>query len=309
MNNYFPGVIGQQKVKDTLSFHIDSYNETGVIDPLLFVAAKGVGKTYFCTKVGAALKKDMMEIHGGTIKSKDQFISQILMDLPEGDEGKTIFIDEFHAIPVKVAELFLTLFNGLSKNKGVLNYDEIEIVIDFTKISFLFATTERDKIFSPLLDRLSMISFEEYTQNEIGRIVKLHSGTTSIEDLVLDELSQYCRGNARSAEHLGRYIIKYCGIHKKEEFLTSDVAAMTKALNFYPLGLNQQEISILKFILNSGIKGITLTSLSSKTGFDAKPQQALEKYLLKMGLMDIDGRRHITKAGIDYLNKIEENEL
>lgn len=305
--NYFPGVIGQQKVKDTLSFHLDSYKETNVIDPLLFVAPKGVGKTYFCSKVGAALKKDMAEIHGGTIRSKDQFISQILMDLPKEEKGKTVFIDEFHAVPDKVAELFLTLFNGLSKNVGILNYDEMEIVIDFTKISFLFATTERDKIFSPLLDRLSVISFEEYTPNEVGQIVKLNTPDISIEDMVLDELSQYCRGNARSAEHLGRYIIKYCGIHKRDVFSSEDTLSMTKALNLYPLGLNEQEVTILKFIKNSGIKGITLTSLSSKTGFDPKPQQAMEKYPLKMGLMDIDGRRHLTRLGIDYLESIGDD--
>jgi Holliday junction resolvasome RuvABC ATP-dependent DNA helicase subunit len=176
----------------------------------------------------------------------------------------------------------------------------LEIIIDFKKVSFLFATTERDKIFSPLLDRLSIITFDDYTYNEVAEIIQVNSGI-KVCNTVLNELASYCRGNARSAQRMGRHITKYAEVMESKKFGIVDIASLVDTLSLFPLGLNQQEFNILKVVSENKVKGIALGNLCSKTGFDARPQQSMEKYLLKHGLIEIEGRRKITAKGIAYL--------
>jgi Holliday junction resolvasome RuvABC ATP-dependent DNA helicase subunit len=308
MNDYFSHLIGQDNVKKKLNFYLKAYQATSVCPFLNLVGAKGLGKTLFAKEFAKNLKnkdgskRPFLELNCSTIKNNAQFFEQIFIPLIMNNEI-TILFDEAHALPKDLTMAFLTIFNTEKTNKKEFVYDEQTFEFDFTKQTFIFATTESDKLFPPLKDRLSTVDFEPYNTNNLGEIIKLNCDGINFSDQALQKLSLTVRGNARNAVMRSKEIVLYCESENQNTFQVSDYLQLTDLLGILPHGITCTEKQILEILSDRG--SCKLQTLSAITGLSPTSlRRDHEVYLLRKNFMQIDGERKITNFGKSLIESI-----
>ena len=301
MTNYFPDLIGQHAVKKKLSFYLQAFEKTSQAPFLLMAGAKGLGKTEFAKAFASNLanedgdKRAFLELNCSTIKNNEEFFEQIFIPLIMDNEI-TILFDECHALPQDLTMAFLTIFNAESNARKVFEWNGMNFDFNFRQQTFIFATTETDKIFPPLKDRLTTIDFEPYNSEELAEIVKLCAPEIQFEDDCLKSVASTIRGNARSAVKRSKEIMLYCGAKEKNTFDSNDFNDLSDQVGILPLGLTHTEKQVLQILKKVG--SATLTGLSAQLGLSKTClQRDHELYLLNKNLMEIDGKRKITAEG------------
>ena len=311
----FSGLIGQAKAKRRLKFYLKGYNATGICPHLMFIAPKGCGKTMMSKAMGKVLmsreepskSKPFLEINCSTIKNVKQLFNQIFIPHVAHKEC-TVLFDEASELPKDVTMALLTILNPNPENKTSFSYDDYTIDFDFSRHTFMFATTEAHQIFHALMDRCERVDLEEYTYDELGKIVKLTVPTVEFGDGLLTEIATVLRGNARAAQKMANNIKVYLQAKGDKEFSWVDWEEVKYALAILPLGLNEIELQVLGHLATR--KECSLTYLAAKTCLTkACLQRDFEMYLQKMNLMEIStAGRAITGKGKDYLEDLEKLE-
>ena len=152
---------------------------------LLMAGAKGLGKTEFAKEFAKNLhnqdgeKRAFLELNCSTIKNNEQFFEQIFLPII-ADNEITILFDECHALPQDLTMAFLTIFNAEANSRKNFEWNGMNFEFNFKQQTFIFATTETDRIFAPLKDRLTTIDFEAYNEEELSEIVKLCSARSNL---------------------------------------------------------------------------------------------------------------------------------
>ena len=312
MDTTFPDIIGQESAKRVLNFHIGGFKATKVMPHLMFVAPKGCGKTTFAKSVARTLKgiddaKRYFEINCSTIKNVKQFFNQLVIPLMQ-DRDATILFDEASEIPKDVSMAMLTILNPNAENMTSFSFEDYTVDFDFSRLSFMFATTETQSVFHALMDRLERVDLEEYSIDEMGQIVALNLDI-DIQQGTLRDIAGVLRGNARAAQKMAQKIVSYCKQNNVKRFDFTHWAELVKILSVHPLGLNVTEIQLLRILKDN--KDCSLTNLSAKTGISKQAvQRDFEIYLQKHSLMEITtAGRNITAKGLDYLKLLDGNDF
>jgi Holliday junction resolvasome RuvABC ATP-dependent DNA helicase subunit len=290
--NYFDEMIGQSKTKSVLGFYIDAFEKTEILPHMFIVGQRGQGKTMLATQVAKNLRsktlgrvKPMLTINCSTLKNVRQFIEDIVLQYVR-DQHITLFFDEVHEMPTPIQTCLLTVLNPNKHNLNTLRFEDYNIEFDFTKVSFIFATTDPQRVITPLKDRCRMVHMEEYQYDELGEIVK---------------------GNARNATLMAKDNILQFARRHNVSFVDMDIWGRIKAvLGILPLGLENTELQILKVLKDRTV--CSLTNISAVTGLSSQALRAeFELYPLKHNLMEIaQGGRRLTGHGRDYLAAIGE---
>lgn len=292
----FEQLIGQEHIKRSLEFYMRGAHSGSVIPPLMFNGARGLGKTEFIRQFAKGIKRPYLEINCSTIKNSKQFFEQIFIPVIMDNEI-TIGFDECHALPKDLVMAFLTVFNIDNSRRREFNYEDSSLEFNFEKQTYVFATTEPDRLFAPFKDRLSVIDFKPYTQPQLADILQKKLDHVVFDAPTLVTISDSLRGNARSAVKRAKEIGMYCESKNQSTFGAKDWKELCHDLGINALGLSNTEIEILNVLKNRG--DCTLGMLSAATGLSRTCiQRDSEIYLLKKGLMDIDIKRKITPAGI-----------
>ncbi len=306
----FDNLIGQSEIKDQLGFYSKAYQKTGTVPFILLNGAKGLGKTEFLKAFSKTITnsdgkpRPMLELNSSTIKNNQMFFEQIFMPIVQGNEV-TLFFDECHALPNDLVMAFLSILNTERTPYKEFNWREFTFTFDFTKISMIFATTELDKLFPPLKDRLTILDFKPYNQNELAAIIKGRLQDVEFEDGLLEEIATTTRGNARDAVKRAKQIELYCETNKSNLFLKDEWNDLRKVLGIKPLGLSNTELQVLEILNTRGPS--TLQTIAAVTGMSRTAiQKDAELYLLQRGLMKINGVRELTKAGSDLIKQMSE---
>ena len=327
-SSLFQGVVGQIKVKSELGFHLENYIHTRKIPNCMFIAPRGQGKTLIATETAKGLyefnpdgqvesklsasgkekpvRKKFVEINCSTLKNVKQFINGFIIPFVQ-DKDVTVFFDEASEIPHDIAMALLTIL-PVNRDVSSFSYEEYTCDFDFRRQSFLFATTEPHKVFHALMDRLERITLQEYNQKELSQILRKGlSVTIDADDATLFEVATVLRGNARAAEKMAAKIEGYMRSVGSHKFTLTDWAALRARLGILPLGLNDIEVSILRY-LSQNATGTSLTRLAAKTGMSRESlQKTEESYLQKHDLLEITTTgRVITAQGLDYLKNLHE---
>ena len=302
MSDYFKGLVGQKSVKSKLSFYLDAFYKTSQAPFLLMAGAKGLGKTEFAKAFAKNLaneegdKRAFLELNCSTIKNNEQFFEQIFLPLI-ADNEITILFDECNALPEDLTMAFLSIFNTESSSKKIFEWQGMGFEFNFRQQTFIFATTETDKIFPPLKDRLTNVDFEAYTSEELAEIIGICLPDITFEEGCLDEVAKTVRNNARSAVKRSKEILLYCGSKETSHFTLEGFKDLSNKIGILPLGLTNTEKQILTTLRTIGSD--TLTGLSAKLGLSKTAlQRDHEMYLLNKNLLEIDGKRKITARGM-----------
>ena len=316
----FDNLIGQTKAKRRLGFYLKGYNATGICPHLMFVAPKGCGKTTLAKAMGKLLMandetdldgnpkpKNFLEINCSTLKNVKQLVNQVLIPHVQHKEC-TILFDECSELPRDITMALLTILNPNPENRTSFSYDDYVLDFDFSRHTFMFATTEAQTVFHALMDRCERVDLEEYTFSELGKIVNLTLPSVKFDDGLLDDIATVLRGNARAAQKMANNMAVYLKSKGSKVFTRDCWAEIQMELGIAPLGLSPIEIQILGEL--GKVKDCSLTHLAAKTGLTkACVQRDFEMYLQKMDLMQITtAGRAITKKGKDYLESLEEVE-
>jgi len=311
--SYFDEMIGQSKTKSILGFYIDAFEKTEILPNLFIVGQRGQGKTMLATQVAKNLRsktlgkvKPMLTINCSTLKNVRQFIEDIVLQYVR-DQHITLFFDEVHEMPVPIQTCLLTVLNPNKHNMNTLRFEDYHIEFDFTKVSFIFATTDPQRVITPLKDRCRMIHMEEYQYDELGQIVKNNSEDLEFDEETLRDIASVCRGNARNATLMAKdNILQFARRHNVSYIDMSIWNRIKGVLGILPLGLENTELQILKVLKERNI--CSLTNISAVTGLSSQALRAeFELYPLKHNLMEIaQGGRRLTKQGREYLEAIGE---
>lgn len=298
----FDTLIGQDHIKRQLEFYHSSYVASGITPFLMFNGAKGTGKTEFAKQFAKQLKKPMLEINCSTIKNSKQFFEQIFIPVIMDNEISILF-DEVHALPKDLVMAFLTVFNIDNSRRREFSFEDSSLEFNFEKQTYLFATTEPDKLFAPFKDRMTVIDFKPYTECELGSILQKKLDYVTFDAITLAQVSHSLRGNARSAVKRAKEIDMYCNSRNVSTFGPKEWKDLCGLLDINPDGLTNSEIEILRILKTRG--ECTLGMLSAATGLSRTCiQRDSELHLLKKGFMNIDTKRKITPAGIKALAAI-----
>lgn len=316
--NMFPSnfdFVGQGHIKKRLQFYTDAYADTGIFPNLMLKASKGMGKTMIARIIAAQLSracesrfndlKYIMEINCASMKSADDWIPKFLSALNQ-NKHVTYFFDEFHALPSAVSDWLLT---ALDPDKAVkeVHYGHLKATLDFRKATFIAATTEPQKVFTALANRFQSLELVEYSEDSLSFVIRANAnkGISPETWESFDYLAKYTRGNARSAADIGREIARYVEVKKVERFGKTEAEDLINILGIFPMGLSRTEFDMLKIIHSR--PSVSLTALCAMTGLTRPAQQESEQFLMKRGLIDIDGKSKLTLTpqGLDYLAHCE----
>lgn len=303
----FDKLVGQHSVKKKLGFYLEAYNSTSIVPFLNFVGAKGLGKTEFAREFGRNIlnaegnKRTFVEINSSTVKGVSQFFEQIYLPFIL-DKEVTVFFDEAHALPKEVVMVFLSIFNTEDGSEKTIIHKETAYIFDFKKHSFLFATTESDKIFAPFKDRLITIDFDNYSQEDLSQIFLNNLQNITFAPDALEYISSTFRGNARNCVQRVKDIQFYSVSRNVNHFSMTEIKDLCDTLGILPQGCTQIEWRILNILRKEGRQ--SLQGLSARTGLSRSSiQKDHENYLLSRGYMEIDIQRVITAKGCALLGK------
>ena len=308
----FPNIVGQTAAKGKMRFYIEGHSASNMIPHMMLVAPKGCGKTTMAeafgrnlVQKGEAKQKPWLSINCSSIKNLEQFFDQIVMPHLM-DKDITFMMDECHMIPNDVQNALLTVLNPNPSHTNTFSFGEFDWNVDFKRISFIFATTESQKMASPLMDRCERIDLEEYSNEELAEIVKLNTKVVFKQN-VLDDISTTLRGNARGAQKMATNIDIYCKKNVKKVFQRNDWKRLTNALDIMPLGLHRMEMRVLRTLSEQPFT--RLGSLAAKLGMNRTViQRDFEMFLAKNGLFDVDPLgRQLTKKGLELLSTHDKN--
>ena len=309
----WPNIVGQPRAKRMLEFFLDGHDASGIIPHLMFIAPKGCGKTMMAKATAMQLQsrenpsesKPFLEINCSTIKNVKQLFNQIIIPHVAHKEA-TILFDEASELPKDVTMALLTILNPDSENRTSFTIEDYTVDFDFSRHSFMFATTEAQHIFHALMDRCERIDLEEYSYEALGEIVRRVGKDLTFDDGLLDIVATTLRGNARQAQKMANKVKVYLSSKRRNHFSDEDWGSLTHSLGILPLGLSPIEIQVLGFLAQR--KDCSLTYLAAKTGLTKGClQRDFEMYLQKHNLMEITtaGRRITTKGG-EYLKTLPE---
>ena len=295
-------IVGQEKTKAKLNFLLEGFEQTKIMPHLLFVAPRGCGKTMIAQETAKIMNRQKnVIVNCSTIKNVKSFFNQIMLPYVY-DKDTTIIFDEASELPRDVTMALLTILNPNTNNQNEFTFEDGTYTFRFNQNSFIFCTTEAQKIFHALADRLYRIDMEDYSYVSLGKIIQnnLKSKTQFVELDVIDEVASVCRGNARQAQSLANQISSYLMSKKSNKLTSGGWSEIKGKLSIYPLGLSEIELNIIKILKEHG--EVRLTNLSAKTNLTKDMlQKNVEMYLMRNNLIEIRPTgRALTKKGHDY---------
>ena len=306
---YFENLVGQSLLKRKLGFYLDAFCKTRKMPFLMFGGARGSGKTQFARETAKHMKTEdgsdrlVLEVNCSIFKNLKTFFEGLYIPfIANANREINILWDESHNLPQDISQALLTICNSDPNPIRTMQYGDSVMTFDFQRMSFFFMTTETDKIFPPLKDRLETVDFEAYNKDELKKIIILNTKAKFIGD-VLDTIADNVRGNARSCVKMAENITTYCGKNRKDTFSLGDWTSLKFSLGIMPYGLTSSEIGVLRELKARG--PCSLTMLASATGQSRTAlKNDVEQQLLRLDFLRIDGKRQITEKGLKVLELV-----
>jgi len=296
----FDRVIGQESALKKLSFFIENHSHENPIPTLLFMGSHGLGKTYVAEKIAKNMNRNFIEVNCGVIETDKDLIEGVLLGRVLGNKPVTLFFDESHRLNSEITTILLSLLNPSSSMKNELRYKNWTLLFDMSKINVIFATTDAHKMFGPLKNRCQEVYFESYDIDALINMLKLYCPDIMF-NCDRNSLAEACRGRGRNAFVLAQNINRY--FSKKNAFVLgeTDWDNLKSIFEIYPLGLNRQEIELLRIIYEQGPISSANIALTMMVNTD-NVESEIEIRPRELGLVKSSSRgRMLSEKGIMYV--------
>jgi len=250
-NPTFDDIIGQEEVVKKLKFYINSHKPNMSFPSMLFTGSHGLGKTYVAKILASNMNRRFLEINCATIGTTKDFVESILFQKVMGMTPITVLFDEAHKLSGEITTILLSLMSPSEKGFNTLEYEGWEICYDLTKINTILATTDSFKIFPPLVNRCETIYFKPYTNPEIIDMLRYYLPGINLSNCsndTMEDLAYACRGRGRDTYSLAQKIKRQC----KDKLTINDWDKLKDIFGIYPMGLNEQELTLMRVIRISG---------------------------------------------------------
>jgi Holliday junction resolvasome RuvABC ATP-dependent DNA helicase subunit len=325
INDWFKDIVGQSKAISRTSMYLRPYERTHYFPSSLFVGPRGYGKTTFCKAIGKNLyqfndsgdmiksgtkpvHKPFYKINCAMVKTLTNFIEGPLLHQIH-DKDITVLFDECHNMNHNWQQAMLDVIEPNAKRTELRTASGLVFNFDFTRQTFLFATTEPQHLFHAFVSRLLRIDLEEYSDSEMGEILRREirkaNDKLSVTDALVKEIVPTLRGEPRQAEHMARDIDTF--LNGRTTLTPKDWDGVKKTLGIFPEGLNDTEVRVLRYLNGRGGRLTPLRRLGSALSLteDALSKD-FERYLQKRGFMEIEkGGRAITQLGRAYVDFLD----
>lgn len=266
------GYIGQDKVKERLQIAIQGARDR--FEPLkhtLILGPAGTGKTSLAEIIANEMGEDFMPM-----TMTHNFKMHYLYKKIQNFEGGIIFLDEIHCLSKKHQHYLLDV---LEKKK--MTYDTGKVVYLSTPITFIAATTEEDKLITPLYERFPLrFNLEDYSEVEMAQIIErmaIKVGLTPTKESCL-ALGKASAGVPRQARRLVYAAQDFGSLEYIDQIL--DTCGVT------PDGLTEDHIAYMQSLSDLGGRA-SIVNLSNHSMRPRDIVEKLEKLLVKRGYVEL----------------------
>ena len=301
----FENFIGNTQIKQILSDNIEvTLKRHGAFPHILIHGQSGGGKTSLLNALAKKLNTTVVELNCG---SGNVNIVNTLLKIP--DRG-ILFLDEIHALDMQSIEN--VLYRYMDQGIIYLRYPDgrIEPFNVGRRITIAAATTEVDKLPTPLLNRFTLnLKLKPYTHDEMCAILNLNLQKT------LDVSSDAIAILANATRYVPRHAVQFSQIVKnyalQHDLTTIDSNAMRKAL--HNMGIDEHGfddfdrdyIKTIYFTFNNQPTG--LNALTSMLGDSKKTIEEKENWLIREGFLVRTSRgRMLSPAGLRIAMQLEQ---
>lgn len=289
--------IGQAKLKATLQTYIDSALERDLpLEHILLSAPPGAGKTTMAQIVGTRLGEPV-EVITAPVSQKS------LIRLVTNHQG-VLLIDEAHRFKKSDQEWLLTLLEPAEGRFGYLE-DNAGRRHEAAWLTVILATTERENLIDPLVDRIPLQpQFEDYTEEEMAQIVTgmAERAGVQIDHDVSMALGRASAGTPRKAKNL---VVAYRALSDSLG-RTPTTEEVLDLCNTESDGLTSMHVKYMETLYAlGGSKGLNV--LCSLLRQPSSVVQDLERTLIDRGLVTYGDRgRELTPQGIRRVRKVRQ---
>jgi Holliday junction DNA helicase RuvB len=262
----------------------------------LFVAPPGYGKTTFARELAKGIKAEFFEEFGPQITQPED-VYNLFTKMHIVSNGRVVlFIDEIHALPRHVMELFYPI---LDLGKLVCK----DTVIYAQGITILAGTTELHKVTKPFLDRINnQIMFEPYTEEDTKKLMQSVLPSMVYDPKVIGCIHKMCLGVPRKVKNLAQQLMYFTALRGITKVTYKHFSEFLLYIGFDLLGLDALERQYLYALLDlcpSVGDGVSLQTISSAIALNAEMvAQTVEPKLLALALIKITAKgRELTEQG------------
>jgi hypothetical protein len=294
---------------------------------ILITGPKSVCKTSFAQKFHAWVGTDysqnkvimpFVEIDGANTNS----LEEILVEIERGcissnipiqyndDNGLkqghcptiTVFIDEVHGLPKKVAE---SLLKATESNDGKMLV--AGKCLDCRDVNFVLATTDPGILKPAFKSRFIEINLRKHTISQLGKIIKIkYPNWSQSECEKLSKMKPVPRQLLMVADfvqtdsiHAGRSVEESIGVISKQ-FGLDESGISKRALDVLEM-LNQSPQGLSKKNICASMNGMSIEELENDVMPYLMPSELHPAYI------SIGSKHKITKAGIEKIGDIRDN--
>lgn len=294
-------VIGQEKIKSSLSIILESVRKTGDVCPgILFEGFSGGGKSTLARAIAGEIAKGFTEVNCGCLKGDLTARIEFMDSMEKLKRGDVLFLDEMHSLAKTLQEILYTAVEDGYISFGFDGFGAKKKIEPFTLIG---ATTHLGALPLPMQGRFKYVfRLSDYEVDEISKILRGEASKLSCE-VDCDELAKYCRGNPRQAKNYLDWIYRYSTATNG----LADASVIRQAMKkrgVYLYGLTEHDIKYLKVLKERKFAGVRAISNTINVE-EGTVKKNIEPYLLKLGLIAIlpsmQGKRAINLERVNQL--------